>query len=68
MDDRLDAETVKQMHTNAGLDPKGSELLVVQPSKLKLQNYVEATATPFASLLRVKLNAYFVAPKPASCF
>jgi hypothetical protein len=63
----LDPETLIRMRTSAGLSPNGPELLVVQPSKLKLQRYVDETATGFASVLHAKVNTYFVAPKPAQC-
>jgi hypothetical protein len=63
----LDPETLVRMRTSAGLTPNGPELLVVQPSKLKLQRYVDETASGFASVLRAKVNTYFVAPKPAQC-
>ena len=57
------------MRVAAGLQASGPEILVVQPSKLKLARYADASgvADPFASVLRVKLNAYFVALKPAQC-
>ena len=65
----LDPETVARMRAAAGLPAGGPEILVVQPTKLKLSRYADASgvADPFASLLRVKLNAYFVAPKPPQC-
>jgi hypothetical protein len=63
----LDPETLVRMRTSAGLAPNGPELLVVQPSKLKLQRYVDETATGFASVLRTKVNTYFVAPKGPPC-
>ena len=40
---------------------------MVQPSKLKLQRYVNETTTGFASVLRTKVNTYFVAPKGPPC-
>jgi hypothetical protein len=63
----LDPETLVRMRTNAGLLPNGPELLVVQPNKLKLQRYAKETASNFASVLRVKMQTYFVAPKPPQC-
>jgi hypothetical protein len=63
----LDPETLVRMRTNAGLQPNGPELLVVQPSKLKLQRYTNETTTGFGSFLRAKVNTYFVAPKGPPC-
>jgi hypothetical protein len=75
----LDPETLKQLRTDAGLDPNGPELLVIRAQKLKLDRYeahvnlVDPTdfdsvdQDPFGTVLRVKVNAFFVAPKPATC-
>jgi hypothetical protein len=67
----LDVETLRRIRTLAGLAPDGPELLVIQPSKLKLQTYANHAPAddPLASVLRVKLLTYFVAPKDnAVCF
>jgi hypothetical protein len=66
----IDPETLRRLRTSAGLDPDGPELLVIQPSRLKLDRYQDASATdnPHASVLRVKMNTFFVAPKDPSCF
>jgi hypothetical protein len=63
----LDPETLKRMRTNALLDPDGPELLVIQPSKLKVARFVDETASGFSTMLRVKMNSFFVAPKDPSC-
>jgi hypothetical protein len=63
----LDPETLARMRANALLDPNGPELLVIQPSKLKLQRWVDEVASGFSSVLRVKMNAFFVAPKAPLC-
>jgi|SRR5581483_1219623 len=75
----LDAETIAALRERAGLPPGGPEKLVVQEDKAKPLIYVNhfspATAgdieskdtDPFASVLRVKLTARFVAPKPPEC-
>ena len=76
----LDAESLREMRINAGLDPNGPELLVIEPRGLKLDRWVDRyTPTipgdngspdtdPFGSVLRVKLKGFFVLPKPAECF
>ena len=66
----IDPQTLERLRTSAGLDPTGPELLVIQPAKLKLQTYANRSAAndPLASVLRVKLLTYFVAPKdPSVC-
>jgi hypothetical protein len=63
----LDPETLKRMRTNALLDPNGPELLVIQPSKLKLARFADEVGSSFSTVLRVKMNAFFVAPKQPPC-
>jgi hypothetical protein len=77
----LDPETLKQLRADALLDPNGPELLVIRAQKLKLDRYEahvnltnpndldSADQDPFATVLRVKVNMFFVAPKPVPpCF
>jgi hypothetical protein len=74
----LDPDTTARLRTEAGLPPAGPEILVITPSKLKLQRFENHFAPsdpndpnsdtdPFATVLRVKATASYVAPKPAQC-
>jgi len=75
----LDAESLREMRVNAGLDPDGPELLVIEPKGLKLDRWVDrfTPTTPgdntspdtdgFGSVLRIKLKGFFVLPKPEEC-
>ncbi len=63
----LDPQTIARMRTNAGLPANGPEELVVQASHLKLDRWTDEVDSSFASVLRVKMNAYFVAPKGPPC-
>lgn len=75
----LDPDTTARLRTEAGLPATGPEILVVTPSKLKLVRFENHFAPsnpndstspdtdPFATVLRVKATASYVAPKPAQC-
>lgn len=63
----LDPETITRMRTNVGLPANGPEELVVQPSHLKLDRWADEGNSSFASVLRVKMNAYFVTPQGLTC-
>lgn len=76
----LDVETLREMRANAGLDPNGPELLVIEPRGLKLERWVDRykpsvpgdNGSPdtdaFGSVLRIKLKGFFVQPRPTQCF
>jgi hypothetical protein len=76
----LDAESLREMRVNAGLDPDGPELLVIDPKGLKLERWVDhfeptvpgdntsPDTDEFGSVLRVKIKGFFVLPKPTECF
>lgn len=75
----LDPDTLRELRIGAGLAPDGPELFVIQPQRLKVQRFVDRytpsvpgdpdslDTDPFASLLRVRMSGYFVAPAPPAC-